>query len=262
MNSPEEVVDFVHNGHKRYLPHISIDCVIFGYHDQQLKILLIRYHDQENWSLPGGFVERHEALTAAAYRILQEKTQLSNLFLQQFYTFGDSPTRLNRIEIQDNHNKVYAKANVAISEDHWLSERTLSIGYYALVDYQDVTITPEFLVEGYCWVDIKEVPELQYDHNEIIDKALTTLRSQVYRQHIGHNLLPEKFTLPEVHSLYESILGRQFDRRNFRKKMLALGLIRQLEERRNIGPHRAPFLYDFNLEHANKELEEGTVITF
>jgi 8-oxo-dGTP diphosphatase len=262
MNSPEEVVDFVNNGHKRYLPHISIDCVIFGYHDQQLKILLIRYHDQENWSLPGGFVERHEALTGAAHRILSEKTQLTNLFLQQFYTFGDSPTRLNRIEIQDNHNKVYAKANVAISEEHWLSERTLSIGYYALVDYQDVTITPEFLVQDYCWVDVNAVPALQYDHNEIIDRALATLRSQIYRQHIGHNLLPEKFTLPEVHALYEAILGRQFDRRNFRKKLLALGLIRQLEERRNIGPHRAPFLYDFNLENANKELEEGTVIAF
>ena len=262
MNSSEEVADFVRNGHKRYLPHLSIDCVIFGYHDQQLKILLIRYHAQTHWSLPGGYVERYEGLTNAASRILKEKTQLSNLFLQQFYTFGDSPTRLNRIEIQDNHNKVYAKASVAISEDHWLSERTLSIGYYALVDYHDVTITPEFLVEGYCWMDIKEVPLLKYDHNEIIDKALATLRSQIYRQHIGHNLLPEKFTLPEVHALYEAILGREFDRRNFRKKLLALGLIRQLEERRNIGPHRAPFLYEFNLENANMELDEGASITF
>jgi len=262
MNNPEDVVDFVHNGHKRYLPHLSIDCVIFGYHDQQLKILLIRYHDQENWSLPGGFVERQEALTAAAHRILHEKTRLTNLFLQQFYIFGDSPTRLNRIEIQNNHNKVYAKANIAIDEDHWLAERTLSIGYYALVDYQEVTITPEFLVDGYCWVDISSVPQLQYDHNEIIDRALVTLRSLLYQQPIGQNLLPEKFTLPEIHTLYETILGRQFDRRNFRKKLLAIGLITQLEERRNIGPHRSPFLYTFNPEITNKSLEEGAITDF
>jgi 8-oxo-dGTP diphosphatase len=180
MNNSEDVADFLQNGHKRYLPHLSIDCVIFGYHDQQLKILLIRYHDQQNWSLPGGYVEHHEGITDAAYRILFDKTQLNNLFLQQFYTFGDSPTRLNQIEIENNHNKVYAKANIAIDSDHWLSKRTLSIGYYALVDYQAVTITPEFLVEEYCWFDINSVPQLQYDHNEIIDKALVTLRSQKY----------------------------------------------------------------------------------
>jgi 8-oxo-dGTP diphosphatase len=262
MNNPEEVVDFVRNGEKRYLPHISIDCVIFGYHDQQLKLLLIRYHDQENWSLPGGYVERHEALTVAAHRILYEKTRLNDLFLEQFYIFGDSPTRLNRIEIQNNHNKVYAKANIAIDEHHWLAERTLSIGYYALVDYREVTITPEFLVEGYDWVDINSVPQLQYDHNEIINKALVTLRLQLYQKSIGQNLLPEKFTLPEIHFLYEAILGRQFDRRNFRKKLLALGLITQLEERRNIGPHRSPFLYSFNPEIADKPFEEGVEIAF
>ncbi|SFQ64772.1 NUDIX hydrolase [Hymenobacter arizonensis] len=260
MNSPEEVVDFIYNGHQRFLPHLSIDCVIFGYHDQQLKILLIRYHDQEHWSLPGGYVERQEGLTAAAHRILSEKTQLTNLYLQQFYTFGDSPTRLNRIEIQDNHNKVYAKANVAIDEEHWLSKRTLSVGYYALVDYHEVSVTPEFLVVDYAWVDVNAVPSLQYDHNEIIDKALLTLRSQLYQQSVGYNLLPEKFTLSEIQALYEAILGKPFDRRNFRKKMVALGVIRQLDERRKIGPHRSPYLYDFNLENASKLQEAGGVI--
>ena len=262
MNSPEDVVDFVNNGHQRYLPYLSIDCVVFGYHDQQLKILLLRYHGQENWNLPGGYIERQEGLTAAAHRILSEKTQLANLFLQQFYTFGDSPMRLNRIDIQNNHNKAYAKANVAIDEQHWLSNRTLSVGYYALVDYQEVSISPEYLVDEYAWVDINDVPALNYDHYEILDKALLTLRSQLYQQPIGVNLLPKTFTLPEIHSLYEAILGKQFDRRNFRKKMLALGVIRQLDERRKIGPHRSPFLYDFNLENSSKVPEGGAGDTF
>lgn len=252
MNNSQDVIDFVQRGHERFLPHLSVDCVIFGYHDKQLKILLIRYHGLDTWSLPGGFVERQEALTDAASRILSEKTQLTNLFLQQFYTFGDSPTRLNRIAIQDTHNKAYAKVNIALGPEHWLAERTLSIGYYALVDYQEVTVNPDFLVDEYGWVDVNAVPPLQYDHNEIIDKALATLRAQIYQQSVGHNLLPDKFTLPEIQALYEAILGRQFDRRNFRKKMLALGLIRQLEERRKTGPHRSPFLYDFNPEDTDK----------
>ena len=245
MNNPQDVLDFADNGHKSYLPHLSIDCAIFGYHDLQLKVLLIRYHGHEKWSLPGGFIRRHEALTAAAYRILAEKTSITDLFLQQFYTFGDSPTRLSRIEVQQNHNKAYAKANVTLSEDHWLAERTLSIGYYALVDYDDVRITPEFLVEEYGWRDVNDVPPLQFDHAEITAKALVVLRSQVYQQPLVRQLLPEKFTLPEIHALYEAILGQPFDRRNFRKKLLSLGLIIRLAERRKIGPHRSPFLYEF-----------------
>jgi len=207
-------------------------------------------------------VEQQEGLTAAAHRILSKKTHLANLFLYRFYTLGDSPTRLNRIEIKNNHNKMHAKVNVAIDKQHWLSKRTLSVGYYALVDYQGVTVTPEFLVEDYAWVDRNELPQLKCDHNEIIDKALLALRSQVYQQSFGYNLLPEKFTLPEIHSLYETILSKQFDRRSFRKMVLALGIIQQLDERRKIGPHRSPFLHDFNLENLHKMLDFGAGTAF
>jgi len=245
MNSSQEVVDFVENGHKSYLPHLSIDCVIFSYHELRLKVLLIRYHGHSQFGVPGGFIRRHEALTTAAYRILADKTNITELFLQQFYTFGDSPTRLNRIEIQQNHNKAYAKANVALPEDHWLAERTLSIGYFALVDHASVRVTPEFLVEEYDWCDVNHITPLQFDHNEIIEKAVVALRAQVYQQPIARLLLPDKFTLPEIHALYEALLGQPLDRRNFRKRLLALGLITQLAEQRKIGPHRSPFLYEF-----------------
>ena len=253
MNSPQDVVDFVDNGHRRYLPHLSIDCAVFGYHDQQLKVLLIRYHGHENWSLPGGFIRRDEALTTAAYRILAEKTNLTDLFLQQFHAFGDSPTRLNRIAIQQNHNRVYAKVNMSLDDDHWLAERTLSIGYFALVDYASVHVTPEFLVEEYRWQNVAFMPPLQFDHHEITEKALVVLRSHVYQHPIARALLPEKFTLPEIHALYEAILGKQFDRRNFRKRLLSLGLVIQLAEQRKIGPHRSPFLYEFAAEPVENE---------
>lgn len=260
MDSTQLVQDFVQNGHLLYLPHLSIDCVIFGYHEHQLKVFLVRYHEQEKWALPGGFIKHTETLTQAANRILAEKTQITNLFLQQFHIFGDSLTRLNRIETQQIHNKIYAKAGVSLEENHWLSERTLSIGYYALVDYLEVTVTPEFLVEEYGWWDVDKVPELLFDHSEIVEKALFTLRDKIYQEPIGYNLLPAKFTLPEIHDLYESILGKEFDRRNFRKKLLTLGLVRQLDEQRKIGPHRSPFLYEFDLQNYQRALEEGAVL--
>lgn len=260
MHSPQDVVDFVDHYHTRFLPHLSIDCAVFCYHTQQLKVLLIRYHGHEDWSLPGGFIQREEALTHAAYRILAEKTNITDLFLRQFYAFGDSPTRLNRIEIQENHNKTYAKAHVALTEDHWLAKRTMSIGYYALVEYEHVRITPEFLVEEYRWYAVSALPQLQYDHNEIVNKALAVLRSQAYQQPIARQMLPAKFTLPEIHALYEAMLDQPLDRRNFRKRLLSLGLIVQQSEQRNIGPHRSPFLYEFALAPAEKGVAGGTAV--
>lgn len=262
MNTREEVLDFVKHGAERFLPHLSIDCAIFGYHDHELKTLLIRYHSHERWSLPGGYIGRHETLTEAAHRILEEKTQLTGLFLQQFHVFGDSAVRLSRIETTQTHNTTYSKVGVELGENHWLSERTISIGFYALVDYLRVVVTPEYLVDEYCWCKVSEIPPLEYDHNEIVQKALATLRSHLFQQPIGYNLLPEKFTLPEIHTLYETILCKQIDRRNFRKKLLSYGLIRQLPEQKKIGPHRSPFLYEFDLENYQRALEEGTVQGF
>jgi 8-oxo-dGTP diphosphatase len=262
MDSTQAVLDFINHGHEHYLPHLSIDCVIFSYHEQQLRILLIRYYNQSKWSLPGGFIAKDETLTQAANRILAEKTQINNLFLRQFQVFGDSPARLNELGARAVHNATYAKVNMALDENSWLAKRTLSIGYYALVGYLDVVVTPEYLVDEYCWREVTDIPPLLFDHQEIIESALLTLRSQIYQQPIGYNLLPEKFTLPEIHALYETILGKQFDRRNFRKKLLALGLVRQLDERRNIGPHRSPFLYEFDTENYRRALEEGAVLGF
>jgi 8-oxo-dGTP diphosphatase len=262
MNTRQEVLDFVHNGHAQYLPHLSIDCAIFGYHARELKTLLIRYHQHDRWSLPGGYIGRQESLTDAAHRILTEKTQLTGLLLQQFHVFGDSPTRLNKIETDQTHNTTYAKVGVTLNEDHWLSERTLSIGFYALVDYQQVVVTPEYLVDEYCWLNVNEIPELEYDHLEIIREARRALRAHIFQQPIGITLLPAKFTLPEIHALYETILGKPIDRRNFRKRLLSLGLLRQLDEQKKIGPHRSPTLYEFDLQSYQQALADESVLVF
>jgi 8-oxo-dGTP diphosphatase len=258
MNTEEEVIDFVQNGHQNYLPHVSIDPVIFGYHQQQLKILLLKWKGLDGWGLPGGFIKRREPLSQAAYRILQEKTSLRDLFLQQFHVFGDSPYRVQGRSAREFKEKF----NLEVDEDNWLLERTLSIGYFALVDYSKVTVQTDFFTEDYQWWDVREIPSLLFDQNEVVEKALLTLRLQIYHQPIGYNLLPEKFTLPEIHTLYETILGKELDQRNFSKKLIALGLIRKLNERRSIGAHRSPFLYQFEKETYEHALQEGIVHTY
>lgn len=258
MKSQEEVNDFVKNGHKHYLPHLSIDSVIFGYHNQELKILLLKWIGHNRWGLPGGFIKRREPLSEAAHRILKERTSLNNLFLQQFQVFGDSPYRVkerNPIEYRD-------KYGLEVEENNWLFERTLSIGYFALVDYSKVSVNTDFFTYEYRWWEVNDVPPLLFDQNEVVEKALQTLRLQIYHQPIGFNLLPEKFTVPEIHTLYETILGKELDQRNFTKKLLTLGIIKKLDERRNIGPHRAPFLYQFEKQNYEEALKEGIVHTY
>ena len=260
MNSKEEVADFVRNGRQQYLPHISIDPVIFGYHDQQLKILLLKWKGFNGWGLPGGFIQRREPLSQAANRIVQERTGLGDLFLQQFHVFGDSPYRLQERSAREFTEK-YGHA-VDAADDNWLFERTLSISYFALVDYLKVNVRTDFFTEDYQWWDVSAIPSLLFDQNEVVEKALATLRLQIYHQPIGYNLLPEKFTLPEIHTLYETILGKTLDQRNFSKKLVALGLIKKLGEQRAIGPHRSPFLYQFEKETYEDALKQGIVHTY
>ena len=258
MNSREEVDEFVKNGHQQYLSHLSIDPVIFGYHDQQLRILLLKWIGYKGWGLPGGFIRRKEPLSQAANRVLQERTGLNNVFLQQFHIFGDSPYRLK----EQNAGELTEKLGHKVEQESWLFERTLAIGYFALVDYSRVSVTTDFFTDDYQWCDVREVPALLFDHNEVVEKALTTLRLQLYHQPIGYNLLPPKFTLPEIHALYETILSKKLDGRNFAKKLVTLGLIKKLDEQRAIGPHRSPFLYQFEKETYEAALEQGIVQTY
>ncbi len=258
MNSREEVDEFIKNGHQQYLPHISIDPVIFGYHGQQLKILLLKWIGYKGWGLPGGFIRRNEPLSQAANRVLQERTGLDDVFLQQFHIFGDSPYRLK----EQNGGELTEKIGYKVDQESWLFERTLSISYFALVDYSKVSVTTDFFTEDYQWCDVSAIPSLLFDQNEVVEKALATLRLQLYHQPIGYNLLPEKFTLPEIHALYETILGKKLDGRNFVKKLVTLGLIKKLDEQRSIGPHRSPFLYQFEKETYDAALEQGIVQTY
>ncbi|MBK7870592.1 MAG: NUDIX hydrolase [Saprospiraceae bacterium] len=237
---------------ERVLPHVSIDCVIFGFHENQLRVLLLHWKNSHTWSLPGGRVFRDESVQAAVYRILEERTGLREVFLQQFYTFGETD-RLKNTDFQ----AIFADFGFDLEAGNVLFDRTVTVGYYALVEYSKVRPTPDFFTDECRWWDVQELPELIFDHKEIAEKALQTLRRQLSYQPVGLNLLPEKFTMPELQKLYETILDKELDRRNFHKRMLAYGILERLEERRSGGAHKSPYLYRFDLPKYQKALEEG-----
>ncbi|MDX1942555.1 MAG: NUDIX domain-containing protein [Saprospiraceae bacterium] len=237
---------------ERVLPHISIDCAIFGFHENQLRVLLLRWKNLELWSLPGGRVLRNESVEAAVYRTLEERTGLQEVFLQQFHTFGDTDRLKNT-----NFRAILEQLGFDSEMSNVMSDRTVTVGYYALVEYSKVTPTPDFYTDECRWWDVRELPELIFDHKEIAVAALQTLRRQLNYQPIGLNLLPDKFTMPELQKLYETILGKELDRRNFHKRILSYDILERLEERRSGGAHKSPYLYRFDLQKYQKALAEG-----
>jgi ADP-ribose pyrophosphatase YjhB (NUDIX family) len=241
-----EYQEFLAKGDRLYLRHLSVDCVIFGFHDNKLKVLLLKWKDGGHWCLPGGFIKKNEAVDDAATRILQDRTGLNDIFLRQFHAFGDPYRDRNKelLSIQGKSGK-------------WLMERFITIGYYALVEYSKVHPQADWLSEECKWFDIHKIPKLIYDHGDIVKKALTELQLSLNDQPIGNKLLPEKFTMPELQRLYETLLDKELDRRNFQKKMLSLGILERLKERKTGGAHKAPFLYRFDKKKYEKAMKQG-----
>jgi 8-oxo-dGTP diphosphatase len=252
-----ELREFLLNGHLHYVPHVSLDCAIFGYHEQQLKLLLIKYKAIDGWCLPGGYIKRTEKLVEAANRNVKERTGIDNLFLQQFKTFGDPDrTKFNRFD----EERWYEEVGVRIEKNNWLMDQTISIGFYAITDFSRSIPNSDMMVEKCAWFDIDNLPSLEFDHDEIVKEALHRMRLDLYHYPIGYNLLPEKFTLSEIHALYETMLGKKLDISNFPKKLISLGLLKKLDEKRNIGAHRSPHLYKFDKKKYKQALRDGLVL--
>lgn len=240
--------DFFSKGDQYFLRHLSIDCVIFGFHQNELKVLLLESKELKGWCLPGGFVLKSESLDNSAVRILKNRTGLDDIYLRQFHTFGDAK--------RDWKSHGF-KTPKGLRKDSWIMERFISVGYCALVDFSKAVPTPDVFSLRCEWRDIDDIPRLILDHNEIVLKALESLRQHLGDYPIGRDLLPKKFTMPELQRLYETILGRALDRRNFQKKILSLGILDRLKERKTGGAHKAPFLYKFNQKKYQKALKQG-----
>jgi 8-oxo-dGTP diphosphatase len=228
---------------QNYIPQVSIDCVIFGYRDKELKVLVSKLNVEGNfWSLAGGFINQHEDIDTAAYRILQERTGITEIYLEQFHVFGNAARnnigffkKLIDLNPGTMGNEVY----------DWLNNRFISIGYYALVDINTAIPKKAELDKVIDWCSVKDLPDLIMDHNDIVEKALESLRQNLDQKLIAFNLLPETFTMKELQELYEAIFDKPFARNNFQKKMLDLDVLERLEKKFTGAANKAPYLYRF-----------------
>ncbi len=224
----------------QFMPGISIDCVIFGYHDKELKVLVLEYKKTGLFALPGGFIKRDESLDDAAKRVLKERTGLSNIYLNQFHTFGS----LKRAD--HTPMKTTLENNEAsFDETHFLLQRFISVSYYALVDFKKAEPVADPLSDSCEWIDINELPSLILDHDDIYQKAHEHLKRNINREAVGLNLLSKTFTMAELQGLHESILGKELNRTSFHRKIMLSGYLKRIGKKKTGKAHRSPYLYKF-----------------
>jgi len=237
--------------HKAEL-NLSVDCVIFTIQDDRLKVLLTQLFPDSGWMLPGGFIRKDEDSDTAANRILLERTGLNNIYQQQFEIFSD-PGRFSFPKPKPELNlEDFEGIDLSL-----LPDRVISIGYFALVNYESLHLTGGLFEEDAYWSGVDELPELNYDHHKIIQHAREALRKELYFKPIAYNLLPEKFTMPELQKLHEIILGRTIERSSFQKRMLKWNIYERLEERREGVAHKRPYLYRFDREKYEEAIRHG-----
>ena len=249
---PLSLKELLEKGDLKYQTGISVDCVIFGFHEQKLKMLLLNVDAVNKWALPGGFIKKSETIDEAASRVLNERTGVKDIFLQQFHVFG-APDRAD----PSIHQKRYLNFGIKIPKDNWLIQRFITVGFYALVDFNEVLINTSQEGAQCNWMNIEDSYDLMMDHKAIVQKALETIRTQLAYLPIGKNLLPKKFTMPELQKLYETILNEKLDRRNFQRKLLSFGILNRLTETKQGGAHKAAYLYTFNEKKYQKALKDG-----
>jgi len=209
--------------------YVAIDCIIFGFDGEQLKLLLIKRNfepEKGRWSLMGGFVKQHENLQDGARRILNDLTGLENVYMEQLETFGD------------------------ISRDP--VARTLSITYFALINIEDHD-SELARSRNASWVSLDSIPDLIFDHAQMIRKALQSLQYKAALHPIGFELLPEEFTIPQLQKLYEAIYGKSLDRRNFSRKILSTDLLIDTGKKNQTGNTKKAILYRLDEQKYNDQ---------
>jgi 8-oxo-dGTP diphosphatase len=215
-------------------PAVTTDCLIFGFDEGELKLLLVeRGIDpfKDKWALPGGFLQMDENADECARRELFEETGLQNVYVEQLYTFSDV--------------------------DRDPRGRVITIAYYALIKLCDYKITAGDDAQNAKWFPISKIPSLAFDHDMILRIGINRLRGKIRYQPIGFELLAEKFTIPELQNLYETILETKLDRRNFRKKILGTGLLIDHKESMKGVPHKGASYFSFDKKKYAELLEKG-----
>lgn len=214
---------------------LAVDCIIFGFDGEALKILLVKRDFEPKkgkWSLIGGFLKKDQDLDQAATRILHHLTGLDDIYLEQFYAFSK------------------------VGRDP--GERTISVAYYALID---IASGSEELIQldTAKWFSLKQAPDLIFDHNRMVELAISRLKYRAKTEPIGFELLPDKFTMLQLQNLYESVLNEKLDKRNFTSKINALGILIKLDEKDMESSKKGSYLYQFDAVKYNEKLKEGFV---
>lgn len=217
---------------------VALDCIIFGFDQEGLQLLLVRRSlepEKGKWSLMGDFLRRDESLDAAAQRILHQFTGLRNVYLEQLQTFG------------------------AVDRDP--VERTISVAYSSLINIRQHS---EELIEkfGAQWFSVKKIPPLIFDHTRMVQTARDQLRFRASHRPIGFELLPDKFTMPELQRLYEAIYDTTLDKRNFQRRILTMDILERLDEKQRETSKKGAFYYRFNQEKYQQTVKEGLRLVF
>lgn len=237
-------------------PHISVDCLIFGFSKQQLKVLLIerRSHKDCNecldFKLPGDFISLNEDLEHAAYRILEELTGMDDIYLRPFTFFG----RPERIGTKEDLDYLSNQTGYPI-------RRVVTAAYFSLINIKDCN---RELVKDHMatWIDVQDLPKLAYDHLDIVEQGLEFLKNTLKNEPIGFELLPEKFTIRELQGLYEAVLNSKLDNRNFRKKILKSDYLVQLDEKQAGVAHKPAYYYRFDQDIFDERKKEDIGFNF
>jgi ADP-ribose pyrophosphatase YjhB (NUDIX family) len=214
---------------------VAVDCIIFGYDilEKELKLLLFKRMFEPakgRWSLAGGFVEQNESLDNAASRILHNLTGLESVYMKQSFTYGE------------------------IDRDP--GDRVISVAYFALITIRDIN-KEHAEKNGVSWRSLSHLPDLIFDHPQMVNQALIYLQNQIRIKPVGFELLPEKFTLVQLQDLYEAILRKNIDKRNFRKKILSMGILEKLDEKEKETSKKGAFYYKFNEENYKRLKQNG-----
>jgi ADP-ribose pyrophosphatase YjhB (NUDIX family) len=212
---------------------VALDCIIFGFDNEKLKILLVRRRfepEKGKWSLMGGFLKDKENLDEAATRILHRLTGLNNIYMEQLYAFS----------------KV----------DRDPGERTISVAYYALIDIAsyDKKLLKQNTIQ---WFDLKDAPKLIFDHDSMVERAIARLQRRALNKPVGFELLPQKFTMRQLQKLYEAILNEKLDKRNFINKFNSFDVLIKLKEKDMTSSKKGAFLFKFDEDKYIKKTEDG-----
>jgi len=231
----------------KYLTNVSYDTVIFGFTGEELKILILEYQNSGLFALHGGYIQRDQDLPAAAKKGIMKRTGLKKIHLEQFHTFG----KLNRSNPEPS-KKIAKGLGYEMPEGHWVLDRFITIGYYALIDYNQVRPTPNKFSDSINWYSINDLPPLMMDHEEIVSKALKAIKNDLGTKLFGTNLLPEKFTMKELRKVYETILNKKLRRTTFQRKILGMDILKRHEKLYTGAANKAPYLYSFDQKKAKK----------